>query len=177
VDHTVSRAAGSASDLGSITNDIVPAVCRAADRPTDGAAAKLNRIALIPRVATHEVQLCGYTIPAGKTAVTAPGAINRDPTIYRTPKSVDVTQSDRGHLAFGAGIHRCIGSHRARLETGLVVEEFHQRIPDYASWPGLLPGSNGRPASCPTTISRWHGRRPHVVGLAPTNTKLSGPAV
>jgi len=124
-------------------------------------------IALIPRVATQEVQLCGCAIPAGQTAVTAPGTVNRDPNIYRTPKSVDVTHSDRDHLAFGAGIHRCIGSHLARLETGLVVEEFRARIPDYAIEPGFLPSSNGRPASCPRTISRWHGRRPNAVGSRP----------
>ena len=46
---------------------------------------------------------------------------------------------DRGHLSFGGGIHRCLGSHLARRELRLVVEEFHKTIPDYELAPGADP--------------------------------------
>jgi cytochrome P450 len=42
-------------------------------------------------------------------------------------------------MAFGGGIHRCLGSHLARLELRLALEELHRRIPDYALKPGETP--------------------------------------
>ena len=47
------------------------------------------------------------------------------------PTGAGLFQADRGHLAFGGGIHRCLGSHLARQEMAVVLEEWHRHIPDY----------------------------------------------
>jgi cytochrome P450 len=44
---------------------------------------------------------------------------------------LDLAAESRPHLSFGGGIHRCLGSHLARRELRLVVEAFHDRIPNY----------------------------------------------
>jgi len=56
---------------------------------------------------------------------------NRDPAKFDDPDSVDLTREPNPHLAFGAGNHRCVGSHLARLELKVAFEELHTRIPDY----------------------------------------------
>ncbi len=50
---------------------------------------------------------------------------------------VDLTRSVNRHLAFGGGVHRCLGSHLARLEQRIARCEWHRRIPDYSIAPGV----------------------------------------
>jgi cytochrome P450 len=56
---------------------------------------------------------------------------NRDPARYENPLEVDLTRKTGNHIAFGSGPHRCLGSHLARLELNVAVEEWHKRIPEY----------------------------------------------
>jgi cytochrome P450 len=56
---------------------------------------------------------------------------NRDPERYEDPMQVDLDRTTSNHIAFGSGPHRCLGSHLARLELNIAVEEWHRRIPDY----------------------------------------------
>ncbi|MGW0581143.1 cytochrome P450, partial [Streptomyces sp. NPDC002920] len=49
---------------------------------------------------------------------------------------VDLHRKATNHIAFGSGPHRCLGSHLARLELNVAVEEWHRRIPDYRIAPG-----------------------------------------
>jgi cytochrome P450 len=105
---------------------------------------------LLPRVTTADVELGGTTIPAGSFVILAFGAANRDPGRYPKPDEVDVSQADIGHLTFGGGIHRCVGSHLARRELRLVVDEFHKRIPNYELAPGAEPV-----VAWPTTTMRF----------------------
>lgn len=102
--------------------------------------------AVVPRVTVEDVDVAGVQIPKGSTVIMVFGAANRDPMQFETPNEVDLSQGGRGHLTFGAGIHRCVGSHLARRELRIVVEEFHKRIPEYTlnsdalrlpSWPTL----------------------------------------
>ena len=56
---------------------------------------------------------------------------NLDDSTVDGPHSVDLDRPNNRHIAFGAGIHRCLGSHLARNELGVAVDQFHRRIPDY----------------------------------------------
>jgi cytochrome P450 len=91
-----------------------------------------------PRIAERDVELGGVTIPAGSKVYMVLACANRDPARHPLPDSVNLEGADR-HLGFGAGIHRCVGSHIARTELRLVIEEFHKRIPDYELAPGADP--------------------------------------
>lgn len=92
-----------------------------------------------PRVTTADVEVCGVRIPAGSPVMLCLGTANREPSRFRSANEIDLDQADRGHLSFGGGIHRCLGSHLARRELRLVVEEFHRLIPDYELAPGAQP--------------------------------------
>lgn len=98
-----------------------------------------NSAPTTPRNTTRDVEVCGVTIPAGSVVMLVLGSANRDETRFANPNSIDVDQAERGHLGFGGGIHRCLGSHLARRELRLVVEEFHRLIPDYSIAPGVEP--------------------------------------
>lgn len=68
------------------------------------------------RVTTEEVQLGGVTIPAGEAVLPLFGAANRDPSVFSDPDRFDVSRASAHHLAFGAGVHHCLGAQLARLE-------------------------------------------------------------
>jgi cytochrome P450 len=93
----------------------------------------------VTRVTTEDVTVCGSLIPAGSSVILSLATANREPGTYAHPDEVDVMQADRGHVTFGGGIHRCLGSHLARRELRLVVEEFHRLIPDYEVAPAYRP--------------------------------------
>ena len=71
-------------------------------------------------------------IPAGARVMLTLGTINRDPDRFGQPAdAIDPARANLGHKAFGGGIHRCVGSHLARRELRLVVEEWlvpHPRV-------------------------------------------------
>ena len=58
-------------------------------------------------------------------------AANRDPRKFPEPDKFDVTRDAQGHLAFGHGVHVCLGAALARLEMRVSLEEIHRRLPDY----------------------------------------------
>ena len=84
----------------------------------------------VPRVTTAEVNVAGVTIPAGSTCWLGLGTANRDPERY--PDADDIHRTRNNHFTFGRGPHRCLGSHLARLELRLIIEEWNRRIPTYS---------------------------------------------
>ena len=92
-----------------------------------------------PRVTMRDVEVCGVTIPAGAAVLLCLATANREAGQFARPDEVDLEQSNRNHLSFGGGIHRCLGAHLARRELRLVVEEFHKAVPDYEVTPGFEP--------------------------------------
>jgi cytochrome P450 len=68
---------------------------------------------------------------------------NRDPDVFGNPDDVQIGREPNPHIAFGAGPHRCLGSHLARLEMRVALEEWHQRIPDYELRPGAAVLEHG----------------------------------
>jgi cytochrome P450 len=84
----------------------------------------------VPRITTAEVTVAGVTIPAGSMCWLGLGTANRDPDRYSDADVIHQTRNN--HFAFGRGPHRCLGSHLARLELRLIVEEWNRRIPQYS---------------------------------------------
>ena len=65
------------------------------------------------------------------------GAANVDPAEYADPMDVRFDRDVNRHLAFGGGVHRCLGSHLARRELRVTLREWHRRIPEYSIKPGV----------------------------------------
>lgn len=69
-------------------------------------------------------------IRKGEKVVMYYGAANRDPRIFENPEAFDITRKPNPHIAFGTGTHFCMGSHIARLEMRVTLEEFLRRFPN-----------------------------------------------
>jgi cytochrome P450 len=82
------------------------------------------------RTATREVELGGVTLPAGARVMAHFGSANRDDAVFADPDRFDPERDDRARsLAFGKGIHFCIGAPLARLELGIALPELARRLP------------------------------------------------
>jgi cytochrome P450 len=81
------------------------------------------------RYTTDEVRLGGAVIPAYAQVIISLAAANRDPARYGDAETFDVRRPDGGHLAFGHGIHHCLGAPLARLEGRIALAELHTRFP------------------------------------------------
>src|ERR1700722_11300248 len=92
-----------------------------------------------PRRTPREVDVAGVTIPEGAMVRICMATANREAASGAAPDEIDLSAAGRAHLSFGGGIHRCLGSHLARRELRLIVEEFHARIPDYELPQGFEP--------------------------------------
>ena len=90
----------------------------------------------IARVATSDTEVGGCPVKAGDHVFLLIGSANTDTVATPGVDHVDLTRNPNAHLAFGGGVHRCLGSHLARLELRVVLREFHRRIPDYSLAPG-----------------------------------------
>jgi cytochrome P450 len=93
----------------------------------------------VPRVTAEETVLDGRTLPAGTRVFGYLAAANRDENRHPDPYTVNFHRGDNPHASFGIGVHRCLGSHLARMEMRLVYEEWHKRIPDYGVALGAVP--------------------------------------
>ena len=91
----------------------------------------------VPRMATTECPVAGHTVPAGSFVLVNVGAANVDPAEYDDPMDVRFDRDVNRHLAFGGGVHRCLGSHLARRELRVTLREWHRRIPEYSIKPGV----------------------------------------
>ncbi|MCJ7437181.1 MAG: cytochrome P450 [Acidimicrobiia bacterium] len=101
----------------------------------DGTVEELLRwetpVPMLPRVIRQDATIGGVDIKAGDGCMVLVGAANGDEGEFDSAHIVDFEREANRHLAFGAGPHRCLGSHFARLELRVAIEEFHRRIPDY----------------------------------------------
>ena len=83
------------------------------------------------RTTTEEVEMHGVTLPAGDRVFVVFGAANRDERIFAHPDRFDLWRSNADkHLAFGHGIHHCLGAPFVRLEARIALEVLVQRLPD-----------------------------------------------
>jgi cytochrome P450 len=91
----------------------------------------------VARVATRDVEVSGCPIAAGDHVMAIIGAANVDDTEVADAGELRWDRDANRHLAFGGGVHRCLGSHLARLELRVALREWHRRIPDYAVKAGV----------------------------------------
>lgn len=132
------------------------------DDPSIAPAAVEEFIRMYPLVlqAGREVQepenFHGIELRPGDIVWLGTGSANRDPRQFPEPdKFVIGRPGVNKHLAFGAGPHRCLGMHLARLELAVVLEEWHQRIPHYRIKPGTTLTERGGQLTLPTLPLEW----------------------
>ncbi|MEU5700627.1 cytochrome P450 family protein [Streptomyces aurantiacus] len=99
------------------------------------------------RLALTDVEMGAVTVPAGSTVLIAMADADRDAERFQHPDSFDIRRDARGHIAFGHGLHYCLGAPLARLEGRIAIRTLLARCPDLAQdadetglpWiPGLL---------------------------------------
>lgn len=124
------------------------------------------------RTATREVELAGVAIPAGARLMVHYGSANRDAAVFTDPEAFAPGRGDGGHhVAFGRGIHFCLGAPLARLELRVALPLLLERLP------GLRLGSEGERERDPIFFARgftrltveWGRAQPvtHGGGLGP----------
>jgi cytochrome P450 len=82
------------------------------------------------RVLKEDMEICGQEIRKGWTVQCMLGAANRDPKQFKLPDQLDLKRLNNQHLAFGAGVHACIGAQLARLEGQVAILNLVQRFPN-----------------------------------------------
>jgi cytochrome P450 len=83
------------------------------------------------RQLTRDVSFAGCPMKAGEMVFVPLCGATRDPDLFEDASSFRMDRSVNNHIAFGAGPHRCLGSHLARMELQFALEEWHARIPEY----------------------------------------------
>jgi hypothetical protein len=81
------------------------------------------------RLATEDAEIAGVPVRAGELVLPMPGAANRDPAQFADPHRFDITRKDNRHVAFGYGIHFCIGAPLARIEVPIAIATLLRRYP------------------------------------------------
>ena len=108
-----------------------------------------------PRFVAADVEFNGQTLRKGDPLLVVLASANHDPARFANPETFDITRSDANrHIAFGKGVHACLGAPLARLETQIAIETLFRRYPDLRlgvpadeiSWlSSFLRGLNGLP--------------------------------
>lgn len=80
------------------------------------------------RVARHDLELHGQAIPKGKAVLPMIGSANRDPKVFRDANRFDITRDPNPHIAFGHGIHFCLGAVLARVEGRIALSDLLTRL-------------------------------------------------
>ncbi|MEU6510111.1 cytochrome P450 [Streptomyces sp. NPDC046942] len=100
-----------------------------ADRAVEELLRYLSVAKTFMRTALVDVELGGQTIKAGTTVVLSYNTANRDPERFADPHVLDLRRQDGGHLAFGHGIHQCLGQQLARVEMRVAFPALVNRFP------------------------------------------------
>ncbi len=108
------------------------------------------------RFVTEDVEYYGTTVPAGSPILMLLASANRDPRRYEDPDVYDINRRDIQHLTFGYGLHFCLGSHLARLEGRIALDELLNR------WPEWDVDYGGIKLSPTSTVRGWE-RMPIIV--------------
>ena len=93
----------------------------------------------MPRVTTKPIAVGGVVLPTNSPVKLCVGLVNRDGSDDTSTDDVVLDGKVHRHWGFGSGPHRCLGSHLARIELTLVIEQWLRRIPDFEVRPGATP--------------------------------------
>ena len=105
----------------------------------------LSPVQAMARTCKKDTEISGQAIRTGDRVVLVFGAGNRDPEVYENPDEIAVDRENNRHLAFGGGIHRCLGSNLGRRELVIALEEFLRVVGDFSlanpseQWHGVGP--------------------------------------
>jgi cytochrome P450 len=93
---------------------------------------------MLAREVVKEAEINGCRFKKGEMVMLPLASANRDPSVFPDAGRVVIDRAENRHAAFGLGIHRCIGSHLARMEMIVALEEWLARIPEFS----LAPDAN-----------------------------------
>lgn len=120
-------------------------------------------VQLIPRQAEQDAVFAGTTVPAGATVFCMIGAANRDPDAFAAPDTFDIHRTDLGtarsftaaaqHLAFGTGLHQCVGAAFARAEIETVAAMLLPLLDQVRYSPGFHYRETGLYTRGPASLS------------------------
>jgi cytochrome P450/hemoglobin-like flavoprotein len=93
----------------------------------------------VMRTLTQDTRIGGVELKKGTPVALVLGSADTDEAQFADADEVDFERTPNKHLAFGGGPHRCLGSHLARMELRVALEELHRRVPEYAIEKGETP--------------------------------------
>lgn len=93
----------------------------------------------VVRITTRDTDIGGCPLRQGRVVTAMLASANTDQRAWPDVDTVDFHRQENRHIAFGGGAHRCLGSHLARMELRVTLEEWHRAVPDYRIADGTLP--------------------------------------
>ena len=124
-------------------------------------------VQMVFRTTTCDVELHGRTIPAGKLVLLLMGAANRDTRQFTDAARLDITRAPNTHIAFGHGVHFCIGAALARLEARVALAAVLDRMDDIRM--------SGAGRWVPHDALNVHGPRSFPIHFTPRRAPRSRP--
>jgi cytochrome P450 len=129
----------------------------------------------VARVAVQDSELAGCPVHKGDQLMVMIGSANTDEAEFPDAEEVRFDREVNRHIAFGGGIHRCLGSHLARMELRVALREWHRRIPDYEVEPGHSLRYTGGIRSIDSFPMRFSVPASSSPGGAPPRRPAAGP--
>ena len=110
------------------------------------------------RKVVQDTEIAGCPVKAGQMVYMPLVSANRDPREFDQADKVIIDRTDNRHIAFGAGPHRCLGSHLARQELRVAFEMWHDRVPKYRLQPGAELREHGGQVGLDNLPLNWDTR-------------------
>lgn len=131
--HETTRSLIGGSILALLSHPAQLAALRSDPGRADGCVDEVLRwdppVQLLARSALHDAKAAAVTVPSGAVALMLVGAANRDEALGDDPDAFDITRGTRRHLAFGHGIHFCLGAPLARVEAAIALRHLLPILP------------------------------------------------
>ena len=102
---------------------------------------RINAVSNIYRRISHDCEYRGLKFRQNDRVVLPNTVANRDPAVFKDPQNIDLNREVNVHVTFGVGPHRCVGSHLAKREVMVAMQEWLKRIPEFELDPNQPPGS------------------------------------